>query len=394
MNQLLDPALAPRSTSETLQQQRRQFERHVCFPFIEALPGGVFILNANREIVYLHPRSASLLRGRRPDDCIGLRVGEALGCVNASLGPNGCHSSRFCSYCGAYKALACSDCQEEGREECNLIRTVDGRLETLCLAVLAVRVTSGGEQYYVFSVLNRTETKELVALERFFFHDVLNLAGGVRGMLEVLAPQLSGMNESGAEILVRAASRLVDEIKVQKKISEGMRNELVVARETLRSERIGEDVVWLYQGYWPNGPRIELDERFESLLFESDRALLERVLGNMLKNAAEASTRDQRVSLGCERHGDKLRFWVRNETPLAPDVRNQIFRSSFSTKGRTRGLGTLSMKLLGERYLGGKVGFRTGEDLGTVFHLDLPMSPPAESVCDAGAAPDPSPLAG
>jgi C4-dicarboxylate-specific signal transduction histidine kinase len=85
------------------------------------------------------------------------------------------------------------------------------------------------------------------------------------------------------------------------------------------------------------------------VILESDRALLERVLGNMIKNAAEASQRDQVVELGCNRTPGGIRFWVRNEGVLEDNVRNQLFRNSFSTKSKNRGLGTQSMKLLGER---------------------------------------------
>ncbi|WP_022660505.1 sensor histidine kinase [Paucidesulfovibrio longus] len=363
-----------RSSQEEIAQQFAMFEKHVCFPFIDALPGGVFILNTRREIVYLHPRSAHLVTQKDINSCLGMRVGEALGCVNALEGENGCHTSRFCTYCGAVKALDGSEKYGQGREECNLLRQTGERVERLNLEVLAVRVENCGDNYFVFSVEDRSEAKELSALERFFFHDVLNLAGGVRSMLEMFEPQLSAASENASDMLMRAANRLVNEIVVQKKLCEALRDEMPVASEMIRSSRIGEDLIWLYQAYWPNGPRIQLDEGYESVMLESDRALLERVLGNMIKNAAEASKRDQVVALGCNRTPSGIRFWVRNEGVLEDHVRNQLFRNSFSTKSKNRGLGTQSMKLLGERYLGGKVGFDSSKQHGTVFYLELPST--------------------
>lgn len=360
-----------RTSKNIILQQHRMFEQHVCFAFFEALPGGIFVLNANREIVYLHPRSKSLVPHENINDCLGMRMGEALGCVNAHLGKEGCNTSRFCTYCGSAKALRNSDKHGEGHEECNLIRQIGENLESLCLEVLAVRVESHGECYCVFSVQDQTERKELLALERFFFHDVLNLAGGVRSMLEIMTPQLAHAGDAVAQTLKRATNRLVDEIVVQRKLSEGLRDELATTSEQVRSERMGEDLVWLYQGYWPNGPRIEMDAGFERVVLETDRALLERVLGNMIKNAAEASARDQVVTLGCTRNKDGVRLWVRNEDVLPKKVRNQIFHNSFSTKGKGRGLGTHSMKLLGERYLGGRVDFESAEGLGTIFFVEL-----------------------
>jgi sensor histidine kinase regulating citrate/malate metabolism len=48
-------------------------------------------------------------------------------------------------------------------------------------------------------------------------------------------------------------------------------------------------------------------------------------------------------------------------------VQLQIFQRSFSTKGNGRGLGTYSMKLLSERYLNGRVTFKSSSRDGTVF---------------------------
>jgi sensor histidine kinase regulating citrate/malate metabolism len=51
----------------------------------------------------------------------------------------------------------------------------------------------------------------------------------------------------------------------------------------------------------------------------------------------------------------------------------QIFQRSFSTKGAGRGLGTYSIKLLGERYLHGTVSFASSAEQGTIFQISLPL---------------------
>jgi signal transduction histidine kinase len=54
-------------------------------------------------------------------------------------------------------------------------------------------------------------------------------------------------------------------------------------------------------------------------------------------------------------------------------VRQQVFQRSFSTKeGQGRGIGTWSVKLLTERYLGGAVAFVSEPGRGTVFSVRLP----------------------
>jgi sensor histidine kinase regulating citrate/malate metabolism len=49
----------------------------------------------------------------------------------------------------------------------------------------------------------------------------------------------------------------------------------------------------------------------------------------------------------------------------------QVFMRSFSTKGTQRGLGTYSMKILGEQHLGGTVDFTTSDTEGTTFFIIL-----------------------
>jgi signal transduction histidine kinase len=117
----------------------------------------------------------------------------------------------------------------------------------------------------------------------------------------------------------------------------------------------------------------------------SDPALLLRVLVNMVRNAFEATEPGGKVSVACNRvvregargetngHEGGARFTVRNEGVIPPMVQEHIFQRSFSTKSQYgRGLGTYSMKLLGERYLGGKVSFVSNAECGTVFSIELP----------------------
>ena len=66
-------------------------------------------------------------------------------------------------------------------------------------------------------------------------------------------------------------------------------------------------------------------------------------------------------------------FFVHNDEAIPREVQARIFQRSFSTKAqRGRGLGTYSMKLFGERYLGGEVSFTSTPEAGTEFAIVLP----------------------
>ncbi|MHB8902919.1 MAG: ATP-binding protein [Thermoguttaceae bacterium] len=104
-----------------------------------------------------------------------------------------------------------------------------------------------------------------------------------------------------------------------------------------------------------------------------DPRLLARVHGNMIKNAVEATPEGERVTIGCEDRGRHVAFVVSNPTVMPEKVSLQIFQRSFSTKGEAgRGIGTYSIKLLGETYLGGRVSFTSRDPEGTTFTLVVP----------------------
>jgi signal transduction histidine kinase len=110
-------------------------------------------------------------------------------------------------------------------------------------------------------------------------------------------------------------------------------------------------------------------------VFVTDVRLLGRVLGNMLRNALEATQPGGTVTLTCESCADRVVFSVHNAAVMPEHVQVRLFRRSFSTKGgRGRGLGTHSIKLLGEQYLRGSVTFVSREPEGTTFSISLPQT--------------------
>jgi sensor histidine kinase regulating citrate/malate metabolism len=92
----------------------------------------------------------------------------------------------------------------------------------------------------------------------------------------------------------------------------------------------------------------------------------------MLKNALEATSEEENVTLGARRDSDQVEFWVNNPAFMPRDVQLQVFKRSFSTKGPGRGIGTYSIRLLVSRYLRGSVDFESSQAQGTTFRVRLP----------------------
>jgi signal transduction histidine kinase len=333
------------------------------------------VLNAQRQVVAVNRPLLERLGVRQEDLRSGLRPGEALGCVHAEQAPEGCGTGTACLSCGA--AIAITTSGAEGRpavREC-LLATVgeDGATESREFRVRAVPMVLGESQYTLLSLEDIREQKLREALERVFFHDVLNELQALTGLLELVA--ISGPEAAWERLprMERLALRISRELQSQRDLSL-----LHHGDYQLRGERVTVAELWrVLEGAFDGhrvarGRRLVLDPASEPLALETDRGLLERVLENMAKNALEAVPQGAEVHVGCAPTAEGLRFACWNPGAIPAEVVPRIFQRFFSTKGGTgRGLGTYSMKLLGERYLGGRVGFTTGPE-GTTFTLDLP----------------------
>ena len=142
----------------------------------------------------------------------------------------------------------------------------------------------------------------------------------------------------------------------------------------VKANQLVQELIHFYQEHTASRERhITLEPHARDVTLETDRALLWRVLGNMLKNALEAVNPGETVTLGCRVGMGQAELWVHNPGEIPESLRLQIFQRSFSTKGAGRGLGTYSIKLLGERYLGGRVSFTTSAAKGTTFRIRLPV---------------------
>lgn len=208
-------------------------------------------------------------------------------------------------------------------------------------------------------------------LERIFFHDVLNLAGAIRGYSELLQENTIDREQAAAAILA-GTERIIEEIETQKTVSAAINRDLEVEPVSLQSRAFLEQIVALYRQHEVAREReLTVDPKAEEVLFESDPPLLGRILGNMIKNALEATPPGGKVSAGCRRKDGQVEFWVHNPGHIPPAEQQKVFKPSFSTKSATRGLGTYSMQLLSV-YLRGRVSFSSSSGQGTVFRARYP----------------------
>jgi DNA-binding response OmpR family regulator len=380
------PASIARSSGEQIKAQVADLAAiDNLVPMVETLPHFFWVLNRNRQVVLANRLSVDRLGMDKLKSLYGLRPGEALNCHNAALSPFGCGTAPACKTCGALKAIVSAQQGQPDTQECRIRREVDGN--ALDLRVWTRPLALGDTDCIVFQAHDISNEKRREALERTFFHDLLNVAGGLKnglGMLSELSP------EEQAELLpmlVTSGKGLVDEIEAQKDLLAIEAGTYDAKPIPFRTSEILQAAYDLYRHHpVAAGRHLRVENAIPETVLTSDRRLMARVLGNMVKNALEACAEGDRVTMGCMARGDGVAFWVHNPQFMPEEVQMQVFQRSYSTKGRGRGLGTFGMRLLTERYLQGEIGFTSSATSGTTFTACYPLAIESIETAQAPAA--------
>ena len=171
-------------------------------------------------------------------------------------------------------------------------------------------------------------------------------------------------------------------------VSQRLSKEVDIQQYLLRSENFDfkpvffevtiEKILNELQSFFDNHPvahekNIAISETYPAVSIKTDISLLLRVLYNMVTNAFEATPENGMVKVWIEHENNYFSFCVWNEQEIPQEITKRIFQRNFSTKEEAgRGIGTFSMKLLGEKVLGGKVSFSTSKSKGTIFKFSIP----------------------
>ncbi|MCG3195916.1 MAG: histidine kinase [Candidatus Omnitrophica bacterium] len=342
---------------------------------LDSIPGLGFIINRERQIVAVNNRMLRDLGVSEPKSLIGKRPGEALRCLHATEMPAGCGTTETCTTCGLARAIYESlETGERITKECRISLRTD-KDPALDMEVVAAPAKIEGCDLTLCVMRDISGEKRRRVLERLFFHDVMNTAGGLQGLALLIAESSEDSEEDREvkEALVEASNTLVEEIQGQRDLLAAESGDLGAHPETIKVETLVLSVQDVLGNHRVSEGRFLEVEAANGPSLTTDLVLARRVLINMVKNALEATPRGGTVTLRCEDRGECVTFLVHNPEVMPKEVQLQIFKRSFTTKGEAgRGIGTYSVKLLGERYLGGQVGFTSEEPAGTTFHWTVP----------------------
>lgn len=340
---------------------------------LHSISGLLAVLDEHRQIVALNDSFLQMLGIADPAQTLGLRVGEALQCIHAHDEPAGCGTTKFCSSCGAAIAMVSSLEHDQPVEKICALSTRSGDKEIdLALLVRSHPIEIEKKRFLLLFLQDITKQQQMAALERTFFHDVNNMLNMLIGASELL---VADQPTQLARIIHQASLRLTKEVAIQRCLSQSEACDYQPLWCPVSTEEVLEEL----RSFFASHPAVQdkklsISEGYPLVSIKTDSSLLSRVLCNMIINAAEATPENGEVKVWLAQEGESLSFYVWNAQEIPQEIAPRIFQRNFSTKDQAgRGIGTYSMKLLGEKILGGHVDFTSSKAEGTTFRFTCPM---------------------
>lgn len=244
------------------------------------------------------------------------------------------------------------------------------------MAVRACPVTYKDSRFVILFMQDITEAENKGKFESMFFHDALNtLASIISSSRLIRTRDEPGEKDKYLDIITMLSNQLAKDIRIHRMLSKKQAGDTITPdmRRIVLNDFLADMSMYMLVHTENYGIDLEVSRLEEDISIRTDPNLLHRVVMNMLINAVEASEPGDTIRLWADQDGPvSINVW--NREPVTPVVAGRMFQRFYSTKaGSGRGIGTQSMKYIGEQLLGGKVYFTSTPEEGTVFTIELPQ---------------------
>lgn len=349
-------------------------------PLVDGLmnvANGLFaVLNEHRQILAINESFLHLMGLEDPSTVLGLRPGEYVHCIHACDMPDGCGTSQYCATCGAViSIMAALETEQTQEGTCSVTVEKDNKEVDLYFQVRSIPIRIQGRKFILFFLLDISIQQQRANLETTFFHDLNNLLTGLLGKSNLFLRKGVWDTEQFTNIQ-KLIQRTVQEFSMQQALNSAMDHSYQPLYCNVPINSLLDDLAETFLNHpLCKSVKLNITRIDDSTSLVADPNLVDRILGNMVTNALEATEPGGEVRVSVELGGNSVSFRVWNRKHIPQEISLRIFNRNFTTKeGLGHGLGTYSMKLFGEKVLGGVVDFTTSEDEGTTFRLTLLQS--------------------
>jgi hypothetical protein len=301
-------APAERQTIGQVKKDFSAFSDHACSYYFDYFPLPLLVLNEQRQAVFSNQSFVKMLGINNVNDFLGRRPGEIMRCIYSAVEPGGCGTSGYCSECGAIHAVLESiNTDSSSTHDCQLLQSIDGQNHALDLRVHASPFSFNDSIYYVVTIMDVADEKEREAMERIFFHDILNSAGSAKSLVDVLRAEGTVDLQEPLGLLGMALYGLVEEIQTHKELRLAEKGNYPLAFITIQSLEMVEAIAKEFRSHQlAEGKQITILPSSENAAIKTDYSLLRRILINMLKNALEATKIGGVVQIGSRLDNSKV----------------------------------------------------------------------------------------
>ncbi len=365
----------PCSDSPEILAQHEKLKAKFAKALIDSVPNAAFVLNNNREIVLYNQALFDVVSDSLKENILGCRPGELLHCGNAQT--SRCGESLSCPQCGAQQAIQTAFSGETGSEECMLLSSSGGRVVAYTFKVNTAPLIIDDDFFCIVHLSDISDRKNKEIVEKIFLHDLMNAVNGISGACTLLKED--AVKESTRKLAGMAVDRatfMANEINAHRMFISAENNQLEIQYEKIPISRFVSSICTFLSTSPPAiDKKISITYSTDDFEIITDKRILSRILENIIKNALEASPIKGKVTIEVIKESQNAIFTIHNTGNIPRTVAHQIFKRSFSTKGKGRGLGTYSVKMFTENHLQGKVWFDSSSEDGTNFYVRLPLIP-------------------
>lgn len=234
------------------------------------------------------------------------------------------------------------------------------------------------------SVVNEAETEAWQKLIRVLTHEIMNSIAPIISLSETVTERAeeNGMNEKEYEVMRQAmqtihrrSKGLLDFVENYRKLT---RIPAPVYQPFLLSGLFDDLTELLHTDGIPFTSSIKP----ETLRIHADRVLIEQVLINLIKNAAEACQEIETPEIRLEAFQRENRIHIivsDNGAGIIPEALDKIFVPFFTTKTGGSGIGLSICRQIINRH-GGTISVHSVQGEGTAFAIKLPVNQTSASL--------------
>ncbi|MDH5680961.1 MAG: PAS domain S-box protein [Spirochaetota bacterium] len=329
------------------------------------------ILYRDGAVVFLNQSALKLLRSEHADQVLGSAI------------------SKICGEDFESEVLEVLQNQSEHDDQVSFmeekITRLDGDVIEVEIAVMPLMFK--GQESILAMIKDITERKRVERLredtERIVKHDLMNPINGIMGYSELLK-QDKLLSESKvhqiATYIYNSGSQMLHLVNNSLnifKMEEGTYQLTLEECDIIRLlSEVDKELMPLWKGksirmvYQLNDREMDMAE---SYFLYIEKYHIKNVLGNLLKNAIEASPEGENVRVHIGKiHGDFHEIQIHNKSAIPESIIGTFFdRYTTSGKSNGTGIGTYSARLIARAH-GGDIRFTTSEETGTTLYVTLP----------------------